>query len=130
MTSTNQLDAPAPQSTAAASRKYQLARKKAMLAEWVARLNQLRSNRAYRAIERRINRMLREVDREETSGVNSSRLDEQVDQWLAANAGKIGGPEQEQDPTRPHPPGWHGEALTQKVAGELAALRERKAAGR
>lgn len=101
-----------------------------MLAEWVARLNQLRSNRAYRAIERRINRMLREVDREETSGVNSTRLDEQVDQWLAANAGKIGGPEREQDPTRFHPPGWHGEALTQEVEAERAALRERKAAGR
>jgi hypothetical protein len=87
-----------------------LARKKAMLARWVARLNVLKNNAAYRAIERRVNKMLGEVEREEKkSGASSTSLEKQIDTWLAKNAGKVGGPEQEQDPARPHSPGWHGE---------------------
>lgn len=87
-----------------------LARKKAVLAAWVARLNLLRNNKAYKAIERRINRMLGEVEAEEKRrGPPPTSLEKQLDTWLANNAGKVGGPEQEQDPTRPHSPGWHGE---------------------
>jgi hypothetical protein len=87
-----------------------LARKKAMLAAWVARLNLLRNNGAYRAIERRISRMLGEVEREEKQrGPSSASLEKRLDTWLASKAGKVGGAEQEQDPARPHDPGWHGE---------------------
>jgi hypothetical protein len=90
-------------------RKRSLARKKTMLAAWVARLNVLKNNAAYRAIERRVNRMLGDVEREEKRGARDTSLEQQIDAWLAKNAGKVGGPEQEQDPARPHSPGWHGE---------------------
>jgi hypothetical protein len=98
------------QGTASEQRVRLLARKKAMLAAWVARLNLLRNNAAYKAIERKINGMLGEVEAEEKRRApNSKSLENQLDSWLAQNAGKVGGPEQEQDPTRPHSPGWHGE---------------------
>jgi hypothetical protein len=94
-----------------------LARKKAMLAAWVARLNVLRNNGAYRAIERRISRMLGELEVEEKRrGPSPESLEKRLDTWLASNAGKVGGPEQEQDPTRPHSPGWHGEHEEPPVA--------------
>lgn len=101
---------PAAALASSEQRERFLARKKAMLAAWVARLNVLKNNGAYRAIERRINRMLGEVEAEEKRrGPNPASLENQIDTWLANNAGKVGGPEQEQDPTRPHSPGWHGE---------------------
>lgn len=94
-----------------------LARKKAMLAAWVARLNVLRNNGAYKAIERRINRMLGEVEAEEKQrGPSPVSLEKRLDTWLASNAGQVGGPEQEQDPTRPHSPGWHGEHEAPPIA--------------
>lgn len=94
-----------------------LARKKAMLAAWVARLNTLKNNGAYKAIERRISRMLGEVEAEEKRrGPSPVSLENQLDTWLAQNAGKVGGPEQEQDPTRPHSPGWHGDREEPPIA--------------
>jgi hypothetical protein len=106
--------APLPSASPAVSadeqRAHFLARRKAMLAAWVARLNTLRNNGAYKAIEHRISCMLGAVEREETSrGQSPTSLEKRIDTWLARSPGKVGGPEQEQDPTRPHATGWHGE---------------------
>lgn len=104
-----------PRVTDGETHDHYLARKKAMLAAWVARLNLLKNNAAYRAIERRIAKMLGEVETEEKRGARSTSLEKQIDTWLASNAGEVGGPEREQDPARPHSPGWHGERPSEPV---------------
>jgi hypothetical protein len=81
--------------------------KKATLAAWVAELNVSRDAQSSDAIERWLVRVLDEFDAQQKGAVEEEELRQSFNAWLET-AGESGGPEQEQDPARPHPTAWHG----------------------
>jgi hypothetical protein len=59
------------------------------------------------ALDRWLTKLLDEFDRDQMSSIDEDDLRRRLDGWLET-AGETGGPEQEQDPTRPHAAAWHG----------------------
>jgi hypothetical protein len=81
--------------------------KRALLAAFVAEQNANPRGTSSAAVDRWLGQMLDDLDAEEMGSIEHSELQRRFTQWLDT-AGDVGGPEQEQDPSRPHPAGWHG----------------------
>ena len=81
--------------------------KRALLAAFVAELNAHPSGGSSAALDRWLGQVLDELDAEEMGSIEHAELQRRLGKWLET-AGDVGGPEQEQDPSRPHAAGWHG----------------------
>jgi hypothetical protein len=83
------------------------AEKKAILAAWVAELNVVQGAERHEALDGWLTQLLDEFDAQQKGEIEHDDLRRRFDAWLET-AGETGGPEQEQDPTRPHAAAWHG----------------------
>ncbi len=79
----------------------------ALLAAFIADLNAHPSGASSEALDRWLGQVLDELDAEEKGSIEPTEVQRRFTQWLET-AGDVGGPEQEQDPSRPHAAGWHG----------------------
>jgi hypothetical protein len=78
-----------------------------VLEAWVAWLHSKDNPDAtVRSFQRLVSQLLQEFDSDQTPGFEAGELERKVNNWLET-AGEVGGPEQEQDPTRSHPALWH-----------------------
>ncbi|HEU5076098.1 MAG TPA: hypothetical protein VFU02_18020 [Polyangiaceae bacterium] len=81
--------------------------KRAMLEGWVAWLNQTGAqDPATLTFSKRLSQLLQDFDQDQKGPVDRPQLQQWLDTWLET-AGQVGGPERDQDPTMPHPTGWH-----------------------
>lgn len=88
--------------------------RKKLLASWVAELNVAGHDPASEAFDRWLTARLDEFDQEQAASVDREQLRRKLNEWLST-ADLSGGPEQEQDPTRPHPARWHGNTPSSKI---------------
>lgn len=101
--------APNP-STLCSLRERPVQEQRAVLEAWVAWLNSTGvADPATSALRRRVQSLIDQLDRREKGAVDAAELDTWFSEWLET-AGQVGGPEQEQDPTAPHPSAWHSNA--------------------
>jgi hypothetical protein len=85
-----------------------VAQREAILNALVARFNASPYDPDRRAVERWLREAVNALDSAKLGDRRArAELTRRFDRWLETG-GKVGGPEQEQDPTRPHPRGWHG----------------------
>jgi len=83
-----------------------------LLEAWVAWLNSLSATEpGVMRLAHCVSRLLDDFDQHQKGQVDDQELARRVDAWMET-AGQVGGPECEQDPTRPHPRGWHGYVWT------------------
>lgn len=96
---------------------------RSLVRKGVAWLNANRHREDSEIIEGWLTREIASLDETSKLLASGPPAAEAVNEWLET-AGRVGGPEREQDPTRPHPDAWHGNATADEVpASELQVSR-------